>query len=86
MTYNIPINMCKRDIIKAIKEYQEWRTIDTPPRNGERVIFDTGKFVGEGYIADDGFWYRYAGYRAEDMLGEVVRWKPMPEPIDLGGK
>lgn len=57
------------------------------PDAGERVIAKSRSgFVGEGYIAAKGKWFRHYG---EPFLGgEVVEWIPMPYdnplPLPLG--
>ena len=53
------------------------------PDVGERVIFSTEGFVGEGYISSDKNWYRInTPYNVEDVLGRVLAWCDMPESYE----
>lgn len=59
------------------------------PAPGERVIICLGyAFTGEGYVKDDGKWYRYCDFGPVDefMTAKVVGWKKMPRPMTKPGQ
>ena len=57
---------------------RDWtKTTIKLPENGERILFCTGTFVGEGYF-DGQNWLRYAGYDIEEHLGQVTHWMELP--------
>lgn len=69
-------------------EAQQWHDItkrkNDLPDFGERVNICVGyAFVGEGYLKDDGKWYRYCDFGPVDewMTGKVVGWMKMPRPM-----
>ena len=54
------------------------------PDFGERVIICMGYiFVGEGYMKEDGKWYRYCDLDPVEkfMSCKVTGWMPMPKPM-----
>ena len=53
------------------------------PEPGERVLICVGKFVGEGYLKEDGLWYRFCdiGPVEKFMSCKVVGWMPLPQPM-----
>lgn len=54
------------------------------PDPGERVNICVGyTFVGEGYLKQDGLWYRYCDLDPVEkfMHQPVVGWKPLPPPM-----
>ena len=56
---------------------------DILPDPGERVIICVGDaLVGEGYLQQDGKWYRYCDFGPiETYMSEpVTAWMKMPEP------
>ena len=61
-----------------------WNKVEVAmPESGERVLFCVSGFVGEGYVAADGVWYRMIeGYRIDEVLGRVIAWMTMPEPYN----
>ena len=65
-----------------------WHKNDLP-EPGERVIICLGyAFTGEGYLKDDGKWYRYCDFGPVDefMTAKVVGWKKMPRPMTKPGQ
>lgn len=57
------------------------------PEPGERVIFTTDSFVGEGYANSNGDWFRY-GYNfpiSVKTLGKVTHWQQLPESPNKNG-
>ena len=59
------------------------------PAPGERVIICLGyAFTGEGYLKDDGKWYRYCDLDPVEkfMSVKVVGWKKMPRPMTKPGQ
>lgn len=65
----------------------KWVFIDEKiPEPGERVLFSTASFVGEGYISTIGEWFRIgAEYPVVKVLGKVLGWQPLPEPMGWEG-
>lgn len=62
----------------------EWVSVDEKlPDAGERVLFATDSFVGEGYTGfwnDRKVWFRLnVNYEIENVLGKVKFWSKMPE-------
>lgn len=60
----------------------KWISVnESLPEPGERVLFATEVFVGEGYYSmAEEKWFRYGNnYSVESLLGEVIAWMPMPE-------
>ena len=54
------------------------------PAPGKRVNICVGyTFVGEGYLKDDGLWYRFCdiGPVEKFMSCPVVGWMPLPAPM-----
>lgn len=54
------------------------------PEPGQHVqICVSGGFVGEGYLKEDGKWYRYCDFGpVEDwMSGKVIGWQPLARPM-----
>lgn len=50
------------------------------PEKGERIIFRTEGFVGEGYLDIKNRWIRN-GFDVEKLFeSPVTHWMPMPEP------
>ena len=69
-------------------EAQQWHDITKNkkdlPDYGERVIICMGyAFVGEGYLKDDGSWWRYCDFGpVEDFMScKVTGWMPMPKAM-----
>lgn len=69
----------------------KWHDIEKNPHDvpipGERVIICiSGGFVGEGYLKDDGCWYRYCDFEPIEnhMSGKVEAWMEMPKPFRRG--
>ena len=67
---------------------EEWHDITKRkkdlPKPGEHVIICMGYvFVGEGYMKDDGKWYRYCDFGPVDefMSCNVVGWQKMPKAM-----
>lgn len=57
------------------------------PSPGERVLVTDCVFVGEGYLAKSGKFYRYYEIPMDFILaGEVTHWMPLPEPPEEGTK
>ena len=74
--------------VLEIFEAQQWHDITKNkkdlPDPGERVIICVGyAFNGEGYLKDDGKWYRYCDFGPVDefMICKVVGWQKMPKPM-----
>ena len=56
---------------------------DMLPSPGERVIICVGgSYVGEGYLKQDGKWYRYCDFAPVEayMSDPVTAWMDFPEP------
>ena len=71
--------------MKTAKKQMEWHDLisnpDDTPELGERVIICVGyHFVGEGYLKQDGKWYRYCDFEPLEqyMSQPVTGWMPMP--------
>ncbi len=65
------------------------RNKDDLPDPGERVIICMGyAFTGEGYLKEDGKWYRYCDFGPVEqyMSVKVVGWKKMPRPMRKPGE
>ena len=59
------------------------------PEPGAHVIICVGSaFVGEGYMKDDGKWYRYCDFEPIEnyMSGDVEAWMEMPKPYIRKGE
>ena len=58
-------------------------TTDVLPEPGERVLICIGGvMVGEGWLGNDGQWYRYCDLGPVDkyMNEKVMAWRKMPKP------
>ena len=78
------------DVLETF-EAQQWHDITKHkkdlPKPGERVLICMGHslngFVGEGYLKDDGKWYRYCDLDPVEkfMSVKVAGWMKMPKPM-----
>lgn len=51
------------------------------PKLGERVLFATPHFSGEGYLSESKKWYRYDSIDIELIFNEpVTHWMSIPKP------
>lgn len=60
----------------------EWISVnDKLPRQGERVLACSDKFVGEAYLDAEGHWRRHYGFAWMTAFGKpVTHWMPLPAP------
>ncbi|MBN7773830.1 DUF551 domain-containing protein [Clostridium aminobutyricum] len=49
------------------------------PESGERVLFSTETFVGEGFIDLSGEWRR-DGLLLGKLYGDIIAWRPLSKP------
>ena len=56
----------------------DWRTMDTAPLNGTRVLLWDGMHMRVGFGTYRGWWTDPAGY-----LMEPTHWQPLPKPPEV---
>ena len=90
--YNECVELLLKDALSLLKaqkpENDGWHDLTMHPSDlpspGERVNICVGySFVGEGYLKQDGLWYRYCDLDPVEkfMSQPVVGWKPLPPPM-----